>query len=198
MKHNSFEQIYREGTPPWDHGAADFNLAETIQRHAIKPCKALDLGCGMGNNVIWLAQHDFGVVGFDLSATAIQRAGERLAEAGVECRLQVGDFLKDEVEGAPFGFVFDRGCLHCIDDPTDRARFAGKVAALLEAGGMWLSLIGNADEPKREVGPPRLSALETIHATELHFELLSLTSGIFGDKQEDPPRAWICLMRKRG
>jgi SAM-dependent methyltransferase len=198
MEENRFEQMYREGYSPWHHGAPDGNLARIIARYSIKPCRVLDLGCGMGSNSIWLAQQGFEVHGLDLSRTAIENARPRLSAAGVDCRLQVGNFLTDEFEGAPFGFVFDRGCFHGMADPKDRARFAKNVAAVLGQGGWWLSLIGNADEPKREIGPPRLSALEIVQAAESHFEILHLVSGLFGDNQEDPPRNWICLMRKRG
>ncbi len=197
MEENRFEQMYRAGNPPWHHGAPDGNLARIVEQYAIQPCRVLDLGCGMGSNSIWLAQHGFEVHGLDLSRTAIESARPRLAAAGVDCDLQVGDFLADEVEGAPFGFVFDRGCFHGMAEPTERARFARNVAAVLGPGGLWLSLIGNADEPQREVGPPRLSAREIVLAAEPHFEVLHLVSGRFGDAQENPPRNWICLMRKR-
>jgi SAM-dependent methyltransferase len=197
MERTDYEEIYRGGNPPWEHGEADGNLADAVARFSIQPCNALDLGCGMGNNTIWLAQHGFRVHGLDLSPTAVGVARHRAAGQGVECTLQVGDFLADAVGHAPFGLVFDRGCLHCIQEATDRFAFARKVAGILVEGGLWLSLVGNADEPKREVGPPRLSALELVGATEHFFEILSLESGAFGGHQDDPPRAWVCLLRRR-
>ena len=197
MKHTDYEQIYREGNPPWDHGTPDFNLAHVVDTYSINACKALDLGCGMGNNTIWFAQHGFEVTGFDLSETAIAKAAARIAAAGLDCSLQVGNFLYDAVPPAPFGFVFDRGCLHCISDQADKKTFIANVADALVDRGYWLSLIGNADEPKREIGPPQLSAREIATVVEPHFEIQSITAGVFGDKQEDPPWAWICLMRKR-
>lgn len=197
MEHMDYEQRYQLGDIPWHHGDFDANLAAVVERYSIRPCKVLDLGCGLGSNAIWLAEHGFSVTGFDLSPTAIAQANERIAAANVSCTFQVGDFLQDPVDGVPFGFVFDRGCLHCMREPSDRLRFADRVSVLLEDRGLWLSLIGNADAPERDVGPPRLTAREIIEAVEPHFEIVSLASGFFGDRQEDPPRAWICLMRKR-
>jgi cyclopropane fatty-acyl-phospholipid synthase-like methyltransferase len=193
----NYEQRYRDKETPWDHGSADFNLDKTVHQFSIRPCKALDLGCGMGNNSIWLAQQGFNVVGFDFSATAIERAQSKIGKAGVDCSLQVGDFFVDDVEGGPFSFVFDRGCFHSVTEPADRLRFSKKVASVLQTGGLWLSLIGNADEPKREVGPPRMTATEITTTVESDFEILALNSGVFGDDQNNPPRAWICLMQKR-
>ena len=198
MEPTDFEQLYREGNPPWDHGEHDFNLANVVNTFSIQACKALDLGCGMGNNTIWLAKNGFKVTGFDLSETAIAQASARMADAGVDCTLQAGDFLCDPIPTAPFGFVFDRGCLHCIPEQGDKETFAENVAEALVDGGYWLSLIGNADELERENGPPQLKVQQIAAVVEAYFEIQSITAGVFGDKQEDPPKAWICLMRKRG
>jgi SAM-dependent methyltransferase len=192
---NRFEERYRTGNLPWDHGRVDCNLVETVTHNGIKPCKVLDIGCGTGDNAIWLAQQGFEVVACDFSETAIRQAREK--DTGDGCRFLVADFLADEIPGAPFGLVFDRGCLHSVSVDGGRQAFAKHAAVLLEEGGLWLSLVGNADEPEREVGPPQLSATELVSIVEPGFEILSLVTGHFGSDQETPPRAWICLMRKR-
>lgn len=197
MKKEDYEQLYRDGNPPWDHGSADHNLAEIVRSFAIKPCRTLDLGCGMGNNTVWLATNGFRVHSFDLSETAIMKAEQNTDAAGVSCTFQTGNFLMDHTEEAPFDFVFDRGCFHSIPNAKERKIFACNVAAVLEQDGRWLSLIGNADEPKRDIGPPQLSVREIAKAVELYFEIIYLADGFFGDDQTDPPRAWICLMKKR-
>ena len=197
MDHSSFERRYLDGDTPWDHGKCDFNLIQMVEKFSIKLCVALDLGCGTGNNAIWLEQQGFNVLGFDISPTAIERAKDKNEQLGSSCRFQVGDFLADPPVISSFGFIFDRGCLHSMAEPEDKSRFTAKVAGVLEKDGLWLSLIGNADEPPRENGPPRMTVQEIAAVVEPHFEILSITSGIFGDKQKAPPRAWICMMRLR-
>jgi 2-polyprenyl-3-methyl-5-hydroxy-6-metoxy-1,4-benzoquinol methylase len=71
-----FKQMYESGFTPWDIGKPDFNLIETVTIKAIEPCKALDIGCGTGDNSIWLSQHGFQVTGVDISEMAIQKAME--------------------------------------------------------------------------------------------------------------------------
>jgi 2-polyprenyl-3-methyl-5-hydroxy-6-metoxy-1,4-benzoquinol methylase len=198
MSEHDYETMYCEGNTPWDHGSHDHNLADVIKTWSIEPCRVLDLGCGSGNNAIWLARNGFTVTGFDLAPTAIQQARRKAGKAGVEIIFQGGDFLERHVDGAPFDLVFDRGCLHSLPEAKDRALFAVNVSRHLADGGYWLSLIGNADGPEREIGPPRMTAAEIAAAIEPCFEILSLTSGVFGDDQEDPPRAWIAFMQKRG
>lgn len=194
---NRFEERYRSGDTPWDYGTPDDNLINMVAQWPIQPCNALDIGCGTGENALWLARHNFEVTGCDISQTAIDRAAEKASGSKLDCTFVVADFLKSSIPGSPFGVVFDRGCLHTFDERNERMQFAENVSSCLETGGYWLTLTGNADEPEREIGPPRLTANELAAAVEPWFEILSLTSGHFGSMQPDPPRAWICLMRKR-
>lgn len=194
---NRFEERYRSGDLPWDHGTVDSNLVKTVASMGIEPCRVLDIGCGTGDNALWLAEQGFDTVAFDHSETAIKLARGKADSSGTTCHFLVADFLADPVPGEPFGFVFDRGCLHCMDSLDEKNSFAKKVDDLLEPQGLWLTLVGNSDEPEREIGPPQFTAAELVSIVEPYFEVLSLASGEFGSNQDEPPRAWICLMRKR-
>lgn len=192
-----FRQAYKEGSPPWDIGKPDFNLVQTVTTLPIASCKALEIGCGTGDNAIWLAQQGFQVVGVDSSDIAIQKAHEKAEIAKSICIFAVLDFLKSHVKGAPFGFAFDRGCFHAMGSDEDRTRFAEQVHRHLEDGGLWLSLIGNADEKRDRTGPPQRTARQIANATEPYFEILSLVSSHFEANLPYQPRAWVCLMKKR-
>jgi SAM-dependent methyltransferase len=192
-----FREAYREGSAPWDIGKADFNLVHIVTTTPIVPGKALEIGCGTGDNVIWLSKKTFAVVGVDSSEIAIKKAREKAAAANVTCTFAVLNILKGHVEGGPFGFVFDRGCFHTMDSAEQRQSFAEQVQAHLEENGLWLSLIGNADETRVGGGPPQRSARDTVNAVEPYFEVLSLVSSHFETHLPTPPRAWVCLMRKR-
>jgi SAM-dependent methyltransferase len=193
-----WEERYRTGDTPWDIGRPDFNLIDMVTKRPIPGCKALEIGCGAGSNAVWLAQQDFEVTATDVSELAIQKAGERASDAGVDCTFLVADFLNDKVSGAPFGFMFDRGCFHFFDSDEERKQLAENVDWHLEKDGLWLSLIGSTDGPPREVGPPQRSARDIVIAVEPYFEILSLDSSHFDADSSEPPRNWVCLMRKRG
>ncbi len=192
-----FRGRYEAQDTPWDIGQPDFNLIETVTKMPIKPCKAIDIGCGTGDNAIWLSQQGFHVVGIDTSAVAIERAKEKALQAHARVSFIVGIFLTSQIAGAPFGFVFDRGLFHVFESDEERKTLADNVHRHLEEGGLWLSLIGNADERRNSPGPPQRSARDIVNAVEPYFEILSLVSGHFGANRPEPPRAWVCLMRKR-
>ena len=71
------EEIY-SNTPldeiPWNNVQPPELLVELVDSGQVKPGKALDLGCGLGNYAIWLAGKGFDVVGVDASPTAIKIA----------------------------------------------------------------------------------------------------------------------------
>lgn len=194
MTHPSWDDSYASGEPPpWDTGTPDPMLVEVIESGAIAPGRALDIGCGTGTNAIYLAEHGFEVVGIDVSPIAIEQAR---AKAHGRCRFETIDFLTDAPPGAPFEFVFDRGCFHIFDEHHERVRFAENAAAALVEGGVWLSLIGSTEGPPREAGPPRRSARDVINAIEPSLEIEQFRSDEFGVGGEQL-KAWVCLARKR-
>jgi SAM-dependent methyltransferase len=197
MIEKRYKERYEARDTPWDIGKPDFNLIQTATTMPIAPCKALDIGCGTGDNAIWLSQQHFRVLGVDTSEIAIGQAKEKALKAKVPCTFIVVDFLTTHVEGAPFGFAFDRGCFHSLNSERERKSFAENVNGHLEEDGLWLSLVGNADEHRQGPGPPQRTAGDIVLAVEPYFEVLSLTFSHFGSNRPHPPRAWVCLMRKR-
>jgi predicted O-methyltransferase YrrM len=55
MIEEQFKERYKAGNTPWDIGKPDFNLIQTVTTMDIKPCNVLQIGCGTGNNSLWLA-----------------------------------------------------------------------------------------------------------------------------------------------
>jgi SAM-dependent methyltransferase len=191
-----FNEHYKEGSAPWDIGKPDFNLIQAVTTTPIAPCKSLEIGCGTGDNAIWLSAENFTVIGVDTSEIAIEKAREKAANAKVNCKYAVLNFLTSHVEGAPFAFAFDRGCFHTLDSASERQMFAIQVNRHLGEKGLWLSLIGSADDECVE-GPPKRTARDIVGAVEPYFEIVSLASSQFETHLPVPPRAWVCLMRKR-
>jgi methyl halide transferase len=192
-----YRERYKSGETPWDVGRPDFNLIEVVTQKPILSCKVLDIGCGTGDNSIWLAQNSFQVTGTDTSDIAIEKAKEKASKANIECDFMLADFLKNKIEDAPFVFVFDRGCFHSFSSENNRSGFAQNVATHLEDDGLWLTIAGNADEHRQGPGPPQRTAGDIVLAVEPYFKVLSLTSSHFGSNRPNPPRAWRCLMQKR-
>src|SRR5829696_7502096 len=85
-----YDLWYRFGTPPWV-GQARSELVELVKSGVLQPSRAIDLGCGEGDNAIFLAQHGFQVTAVDFSPAAISKARAKARDAGVDV-----DFLIDD------------------------------------------------------------------------------------------------------
>ncbi len=162
-----FDRAYRRGPPMWDTGITPPEVAELIEGpEPLPPGRALDLGCGTGTNVRYLAGHGFEVVGVDFSPMAIEASREKLANVPRTTVFE-GDVTELSSLGiaGPFDFVLDVGCFHTIPRAR-RDAYAHEVGRVTGAGGVLLiwafgrrfpgKLIGGGvtrDEMRRRFAP---------------------------------------------
>ena len=195
---DGWNERYVNGDLPWDTGCPDIYLVQMVSLWPLCRGRVLDVGCGTGTNSIWLARQGFEVVGLDIFAEAIGIASRRAEEQGVSCRFVNEDFLHFDVGDGEYIFLFDRGCFHSIPTEKGRRSFVARAAQVLSPCGLWLSMIGNNDDPLSDQGPPKLSALEIATFMEPLFEILHLSSCMIESRGGgEPPRFWQCLLKKR-
>jgi SAM-dependent methyltransferase len=191
-----FQDRYIKADAPWEIGRPDFNLVRFVLDKCTERCNALEIGCGTGDNALWLADQGFDVVAIDFAPKAIEKARKK-SGSGRNCSFYTMELGSEIIPGSPFGFVFDRGCFHTSDDPRKRRKFAQNVSLSLNENGVWLSLIGSADDEREGRGPPGMSAADIASAVERHFEILSLTKSYFETGYGGTPEIWVCAMRNR-
>ena len=75
---------------PWDIGAAQPVVIEA-ERAGRFHGAVLDVGCGLGDNAIFLASQGHQVTGIDAALTAIEHAGQRARQRGVDVEFTVAD-----------------------------------------------------------------------------------------------------------
>lgn len=63
---------------PWDIGGP----RPEVEGGKLEPCRAIDLGCGIGENVIYLSLQGFEVTGVDISPRAIAKARRKARRLG--------------------------------------------------------------------------------------------------------------------
>ncbi len=138
-----FSLAYRRQRTPWDTRVTPPELvAEVEGPRALSPGRALDLGCGTGTNVLYLARAGWDATGIDFAAPAVERASRRIAEGGPlpgVARVVRGDATRLERAGieGPFMLLFDLGCLHGIADGR-RAAYAAGLARLAAPGARYM------------------------------------------------------------
>ncbi len=105
-----YELIYRYFRAPWDIGARE-ELVSLVETGRVKPCRTIDLGCGVGANAIYLAQKGFDVTGVDYVEAAIEKARARAKDLGVPVNFIVDDLTNLGHVSGPFDFLLDYGVL---------------------------------------------------------------------------------------
>ena len=90
-----FIERYERNDTPWDLGKPDFNLINLAINRPISPCKVLDIGCGTGDNAIWLAEHNFEVFASDVSDVAIEKARGKSVQSREQSRTRVLSILQE-------------------------------------------------------------------------------------------------------
>ena len=140
---DQMEQIYRDLPPeriPWNLEQPPELLADLVRTERIRPCDAVDVGCGCGNYAVWLATLGFQMTGMDISPTALELAQQLARAKGVTCRLLEEDITGEVVrhEGA-FDFGYDWEVLHHVF-PKERVAYASNVHRMLRPGATYLSV----------------------------------------------------------
>jgi SAM-dependent methyltransferase len=127
-----FKTFYRLGFVPWDGHPLATSLRALVEGDgALAAGTALDLGCGTGDNSIYLAKHGWQVTGVDFVAKAVAKARAKAEASNVAVNFAQADVtrLSSEGIGSNFGLIVDNGCLHGMS-PEDRDAYVREVTAV--------------------------------------------------------------------
>jgi SAM-dependent methyltransferase len=125
---------------PWNNERPPGLLVELIESGKVKPCKAVDLGCGAGNYITYLAENGFEATGIDMSPAAIEIARKNAQAQNVKCNFIVADIVNEfEKFEQRWDFAYDWGVLHHIL-PENRPKYVQIVHQILNPQGKYLSV----------------------------------------------------------
>jgi len=140
-----YRLAYRFGKPRWDSAEPRPELAALVRDLA--PGRALDLGCGTGASVLYLASRGWEAVGVDFAPEAIAAATDNARRAGVDATFLLGDVSRLDEAGVrgPFDLLLDIGCYHAIPAGRRDAYAAGVAEAARPGADFYLA--GMSDPP---------------------------------------------------
>jgi ubiquinone/menaquinone biosynthesis C-methylase UbiE len=144
-----YRLAYRLGLIVWQRATPSTDLVALIEGPAaLKPGRALDIGCGTGTDSIYLATHGWEVTAVDMVSKALTAARRKATAAGVTPRFVQGDVtrLGDLGVGDGYTLLLDFGCLHTL--PEDRRTAYVTGVSRVAAPGATLLLCGFKLPPK--------------------------------------------------
>jgi 2-polyprenyl-3-methyl-5-hydroxy-6-metoxy-1,4-benzoquinol methylase len=135
----SWDERYSGEERIWSGKANPQLVAEVA---GLTPGAALDVGCGEGGDVIWLARHGWRVTGADFSANGLSRAARHADEAGVADRT---DWWQVDARAfAAGGRSFDLVTSHFLHPPdAGMVEVTRRLADAVAPGGHLL-VVGHA------------------------------------------------------
>lgn len=181
------------GTVPWDIGRpqpAFISLAASQQIRG----PVLDVGCGTGENAIYMAGLGFDVTGIDSSRAAIETARDKARLRNVRANFRVVDALDLACLGTTFETVIDSGLFHVLTD-DERLRFPASLAAVLRPGGTYFMLCFS-DQETRE-GPRRISQAEIRATFQTGWTIRYIHAATFETRiHEGGAKAWLASITR--
>ena len=194
---SSWDDAYRE-TPPWDIGRPQPAFVSLAQNGELNPGRVLDIGCGTGENAIFLAQNGFTVTGIDLAPSAIQAAKRKAHGKGVTVNFQTGDALSLEFDDGFFDNVIDSGLFHTFPD-DQRMIFVGEIGRVLRTGGKYFMQCFSEKEPTDWGGPRRITRGEIEQALSRLFRISYIRDALFDTRiHEKGGRAYLTSATRLG
>jgi SAM-dependent methyltransferase len=174
-----WEEHYARGhqqRAPWDE-VVTFVYRHMPRDREPNAIRILEVGCGTGGNLRFLAREGFDVCGVDTSPSAIATAVRRFAADGLAHldRFTVGDFTQLPFDAGKFDLVIDRAALTYVGTSALRAAI-GEIRRVLRPGGAFLFTPWADSDSRRRAGRPGPDDLTvdirggaTIDAREMRF-----------------------------
>jgi SAM-dependent methyltransferase len=172
-------------SPPWDTGIPAPELVRTVA--AFPPGRAIDIGCGTGTNLLYLAQHGWQVTGVDFIPRAIAKARIKLKAFSPVLLVADGTTLKTLALPGPYDLALDIGCFHGLS-PDGRGKYSEGLAHWMARGGMFLLY---AWQPASLQDPNGVPKEDVLQCFKKDFRLSGYEQGT------GRPSAWYFFIRKR-
>ncbi|MFC1590166.1 class I SAM-dependent methyltransferase [Candidatus Omnitrophota bacterium] len=112
---SAWEKVFKEAE--WGKYPSEslirFIARNFYERKNRQDVRLLEVGCGPGGNLWYMAREGFDVYGVDASPTGIQRARRRLENEGLRADLKEADIINLPYADNYFDGVADVECIYC-------------------------------------------------------------------------------------
>ena len=179
-----WEDRYRHGEGTGKHDPSPSLVTET---DGLRPGRALDAGCGVGGDALWLAAHGWQVTAVDISETALDRGRASAQAAGPAFAGRIEWVHGDLTAWEPGRRAFDLVTSHYVHVPGPPEVLFGRLASWVAPGGTLLVVghdgghgghAGHGQDHGQDHGAPRGHA----HPPGARIHVAQVVAGLPGDE----------------
>jgi SAM-dependent methyltransferase len=202
----------------WDHRIASWYakedwaskpsiFVEEAKQHFPPTGKVLELGCGAGQDGLWLVTQGYDVTQTDLIDSMFPAIRERAEQLGVATTLQQLDVVTDlsAIPDHSYDVVHAHLSLHYFDKQTTLAIF-DQIHRILKPGGILAALFNSTDDPEakegqeiepnyRQVGPLKKRYVSSEEAREFATKFQIIQADNQGETYKDRAKGVRNLIR---
>jgi len=191
---HDFDAMYRAGSVPWDIGGPQPEVVRLLEEGDLVG-DVIDVGCGTGENALFLASRGRRVLGVDGSAVAIDLARGKALARGLAVPFLVADALDLARVHRRFETAIDCGLFH-VFGPEQRRAYAQSLCEVLSPGSTVHVLCFSDEEPPGP-GPYRISESDLRAAFRSIFALMRLRPARLQSRvHEGGARAWLASLTR--
>src|SRR5262249_28051015 len=129
------------------------DLMAAVSQGVIRGPAVLDVGCGTGDNALYLAERGFCVTGIDISTAAIAIANRKADKLSVDARFVTLDAFQLGTLATKFETVLDFGLFHQFAGAT-RTRYVRSLCDVCTSrGNLLLQCLSDQGGKARRFGP---------------------------------------------
>ena len=140
-----YKQVHQSQNKPWAGDRPSLAIEKLLEKYgANSNSSILEIGCGEGQNAIYLLQKGYNIEASDVSPEAIRWCKKQAELAGVnENKFFVMDILNNDLD-KKYDFIFSVAVLHMLVDDKDRSEFFNFVKKHLEdIGKAFIVVMGD-------------------------------------------------------
>lgn len=200
MLRERWESHYASGQTPWDTQITPPEVQAFWGSGRLPAAGlALDIGCGPGTNVRFLAELGLTAFGFDIALQPLQtgrnRIDQRVPEIAHRICFVQADVTRLPLLAAHAGYILDIGCFHSIA-PDQRQGYVDGIIGNLHVGG-YFQLYAFDRTTEMSAAPDRkLLGVEENEIANRFAERLTVIE-IIRARPDRYPCRWYLLQKKR-
>lgn len=168
MDYSEFYDNLYDGIPRWDIDYVQPEIAQLVNSNLLQG-NVLDIGCGTGENAIYISKKGITVTGMDISLKAITKAQNKAKLKDANATFLVDDALNLKGNYKLFDTVIDSCLYHCIHE-KEANQYITSLEKLLVTGGNLYILCFSEFEPL-EWGPRRIKEYELIQFFQKNWKI---------------------------